>query len=69
MRGAVRGITPLWSSMRERAYNFSAHFRVGRALAPYCTNDCLYATRRKQKLKIRAIPSVKFHACGPIPRA
>jgi hypothetical protein len=29
MRGAVRGVTPLLSiRMRERAYNFSAHFRV-----------------------------------------
>jgi hypothetical protein len=30
MRGAVRGVTLLRSIlMRERAYNFSAHFRVG----------------------------------------
>jgi hypothetical protein len=31
MRGAVWGVTPLRSiRMRERVYNFSAHFRVGR---------------------------------------
>jgi hypothetical protein len=31
MRGAVRGVTPRQSiRMRERAYNFSAQFRVGR---------------------------------------
>jgi hypothetical protein len=30
MRGAVRVVTPLRSiRMRERAYNFSVHFRVG----------------------------------------
>jgi hypothetical protein len=30
MRGAVRGVTPLRRiRMRERAYNFSAHFRIG----------------------------------------
>jgi hypothetical protein len=30
MRGAVRGVTPQRSiRMRERAYNFRAHFRVG----------------------------------------
>jgi hypothetical protein len=47
MRGAVRGV-----HMRKRAYNCSAHFRVGR-YAPYCTNDCQYchATRRKLKLE------------------
>jgi hypothetical protein len=29
-RGAVRGVTPVRSiRMRELAYNFSAHFRVG----------------------------------------
>jgi hypothetical protein len=31
MRGAVRGVTPVWSiRMLERAYNFSAHFSVRR---------------------------------------
>jgi hypothetical protein len=36
------------------------------AHAPYCKN-CLYrhATRRTQKLKLRVIRGVKFHACGP----
>jgi wyosine [tRNA(Phe)-imidazoG37] synthetase (radical SAM superfamily) len=54
MQDAVRGVTPLQSiRMRERAYNLSAHFRVERAQAPYCTNDCQYChtTRRKLKLK------------------
>jgi hypothetical protein len=39
--------------------------------APYCNNDCLYrhATRRKQKLKLLIIRSVKFYACGLNPRA
>jgi wyosine [tRNA(Phe)-imidazoG37] synthetase (radical SAM superfamily) len=48
MRGAVRALRSI--RMRERAYNFSAHFRVGRSA---CTNDCHYchATRRKLKLK------------------
>jgi hypothetical protein len=37
------------------------------AHASYCTNDChfLHATRIKQKLILRMIRSVKFHACGP----
>jgi hypothetical protein len=31
MQGAVRGVTPLRSiRMRERPYNFNAHFRVRR---------------------------------------
>jgi hypothetical protein len=63
MRDAVRGVTPLRSTrMREHAYHFSVHFRVGR---------CLYrhAIHRKEKLKLRMIRSVKFYACGPIPRA
>jgi hypothetical protein len=54
MRGAVRGVTPLRSiRMRERAYNFSAHLRVGRGARGYFTNDRQYchATRRKLKLK------------------
>jgi hypothetical protein len=40
-------------SMRERAYNFSAHFRVGRH-APYCTrtNDFQYCHATRIKLKL-----------------
>jgi hypothetical protein len=67
MRGAVRVVAPLRSvCMRERAYNFSAYFKVG-AHAPYCTNDCQYAIRRILKLetayhsqrvsRLRAIPA------------
>jgi hypothetical protein len=69
--GAVRAIIPVRGiRMRELAFNFSVHFSVRRG-APYCTNDCQYrnATRRKQKLKLRMIRSVKFYACGLIPRA
>jgi hypothetical protein len=43
------------------------------AHALYCTNDYQYchATRRKENWnsKLRIIRSVKFHACGPNPRA
>jgi hypothetical protein len=56
MRSVVRGVTPLRSiRMRERAYNFSVHFRVGRgARTVLYYNDCLYrhATRRKQIQKV-----------------
>jgi hypothetical protein len=57
--------------MRERAYNFSDHFRVGLGTHTVFTIDSLYshATRRKQKFKLRMIRSVKFYACGSIPRA
>jgi hypothetical protein len=50
--GAVRGVTPLQSiRMRERAYNFSAHFGVGRG-----TRTVLYyhATRRQMKMRVSA---------------
>jgi hypothetical protein len=42
--GAVRGV----ARMRERAFNFSAHFRVGPGVRIVLSNDCLYpyATRR-----------------------
>jgi hypothetical protein len=54
--------------MRERAYNFSVHFRVRRG-APYYNKYCLYrhATRRKQKLKLRMTRSVKLtHAVARV---
>jgi hypothetical protein len=64
MRSAVRSVTLLRSiRMRERAYNFRAHFRVGRGI-PYCTNYCQYyhATRRKLKLE------TAYHPQREIPR-
>jgi hypothetical protein len=56
MRGAVRGVTPLRSiRMRERAYNFIAHFRVGRGVRTDCTNDCQYCHPTCRKLKLKNV--------------
>jgi hypothetical protein len=76
-RADVRGVTPVRGiPMRERAYNFNAHFIIGRLARTvlYLLYNCLYchATRRKLKLKLskmRMIYSEKYYACGPIPRA
>jgi hypothetical protein len=58
MRGAVRGVTSLRSvHMRESAYNFSAHFRLGWDV-PCCNNyiEYCHATRRKLKLETAYYP-------------
>jgi hypothetical protein len=55
-RGAVRLVRDI--RMRDRAYNFSAHFRVGQG----ARTDCLYrhATRRKLKLEIAYDPQCEI---------
>jgi hypothetical protein len=46
MRSAVRGVTPLRSTrMRERAYNFSAHFKVRLGARTVLSNDCHTVTQ------------------------
>jgi hypothetical protein len=50
----MRGVTPLRSiRKRERAHNFSAHFRVGRSACTIRAEYCQYchATCRKLKLE------------------
>jgi hypothetical protein len=71
MRSAVRGVTHCGDSACVSVpTTLVSILEWDGAHAPYYTNDCPYrhATRRKQKLKLRVIRSVKFHACGPIPR-
>jgi hypothetical protein len=51
--------------MRERAYNFSAHFRVGRGARTVLYQRLSILSRNL----LRMIRSLKFYARGPIPRA
>jgi hypothetical protein len=68
----MRGVTPLRSiRICSNVPTISVPILKSHgAHAPYRTNNCLYrhTTRRKQKLKLRMIRSVRFHACGPNPR-
>jgi hypothetical protein len=52
MRGAVRGVTPLRRiRMRERAYYFNAHFRVGRGIHTVLYQRLSIPSRNPQKTK------------------
>jgi hypothetical protein len=76
MRGAVWGVTPVRGvtqvrgiRMRDRAYKFSAHFRVERGARTYCTNDCqhCHATRRKLTLETAHNPQREISHMRTIP--
>jgi hypothetical protein len=67
LRAAVRGVfLERYIRMRERGYNFSAHFSVGwgarTVLYPY-----RYVTRRITDT-LRMIRSAEFYICGPVSR-
>jgi hypothetical protein len=67
----MRGITPEWGiRMRERAYNFCAHFSVV-GHAPFCTDNCQYrhATRRKMNLETAYDPQREILRMRAITRA
>jgi hypothetical protein len=64
---AVRGVTVRGIRMRERAYNFSVSFRVGRGTHRIVLT-IIYTVSNPQKKNMHMIRSVKFHACGPNPR-
>jgi hypothetical protein len=66
MQGAVRDVTLVQASACVSVPTISVPIlESDRAHSPFCTNKCLYryATRRKLKLKLRVIRSVKFYAC------
>jgi hypothetical protein len=68
MRSAVRGVIPLRSiRMRERAYNFSANFRVGQGASTANDYQYCHATRRKLKLETAYHPQREISRMRVIP--
>jgi hypothetical protein len=71
-RDAMLDVTSVRSiHMRERAFNFSAHFRVWTGRTHRIILMIVYTVTQPVEnwnSKLRMIRIVKFYACGPIPR-
>jgi hypothetical protein len=66
MRGAVQGVTPLWSIRMREPTTSVFILESGGADAPYCTNDCQYCHGTRRKLKLETAYYTQSEICEQI---